>query len=1066
MKKNKLNLLQKSFLLLFISCSLISFANEEAVFDIQTTISGTVTSGDGLPVPGVNVLVKGTSTGALTDFDGNYTIQASQTSVLIFSYIGFKTKEVPVRSRTTINVILEQETTSLEQIVVIGYGNRRKADLTGSVSTIQGESIGDLPITTFEQALSGQVSGVQLRQNGAPGGGPAVLVRGIASTGANNAPLYVIDGIPLGNVNNQRDNFILSSIDPSSIESISILKDASSKAIYGSRASNGVVVITTKKGKRGKPTITFGTSTGFQSVPDFEKPDVLNAEELRQFRIEWYEDRLFGIGALGPRERAERDRLIDLGPQGEGTNWFDEITRNAPLTQYNVGINGGSDNVRYNISTNYTNQDGLLLNTNFKRYSLRANIDIDVTERLKFGVNLAPTQTIATGGRTDGGSGNFDIFSAVPLSRWTDPSAPLFNEDGTLTNVARGDIIQFYNVNPVYLLEGRVDERRTNQLLGSSYLELEVLKGLKVRTTGSIIYTDRRNRIFTPADFPGGRALTPNLSGTTEASASIGEFTNFNWIWDNTLSYATTIAEDHSITLFAGFSLEDRRADNTSINANDITDDSIQIPSSGNTNPDNVNNFTGGGGASENKLVSLIGRLNYSFKDRYYLDASIRRDGSSRFGADVRYGNFPAIAGAWRVSNEPFFEGIKDVFSELKLEAGYGISGSNANIGDFAAQGRINPANPRDPRPDYVFGDAFAPGSAVNTLPNTLLTWEESIETNFGIDLGFFNDRIYLTADYYDIETEGFLAGLPLPSTSGFGSILSNLGSINNKGVEIELSLRNIFNGKDFRWDANLNFTRNRSEVLELAAEAGFIRPGVIARAFTETKVGEEVGLYRGFNVTGLFTQEEIDDPNVPKYPGALEGSLKYEDGNGDGVLGDEEDFVIIGNPNADFNYGMTHNFSYKNIDLSLVFVGSVGQQIFNGTNQFNGNQDGVFNVDRRQLERWRPGQDPTTATIPGTASNNSRARFRLPNSLSVDDADYLWVRNITLGYTLRGDKIGNVFKNARIYTSIQNAFLFSEYDGGNPEINRSGDTALVQNVNYGAYPVARTITLGVNVTF
>ncbi len=1068
MKKNKLNLLQRCFLLLFVSCTLISFAEDKAGFEMQRTVTGTITSTDGLPIPGVNVLVKGTQTGASTDFDGNYSIEVpNDTSILVFSYVGFVTQEITVGSRNTINVTLQEESTSLEQVVVIGYGERRRAELTGAVSTVQAENISKLPITSFEQALSGQVSGVQLRQNGAPGAGAEVLIRGVASTGDNNAPLYVLDGVALGNIDSQRDNFVLNAIDPSSIESISILKDASSKAIYGSRASNGVVVITTKRGKRGKPVITFGTSTGFQTIPEFEEPDVLNAEQLRQFRIEFFEDREFAIGVLGPRERNELNRLTDLGPLGEGTNWFDEITRSAPLTEYRIGINGGSDNVRYNVSTNYTNQDGTLINTNFKRYSLRANIDIDVSEKLKFGVNFAPTRTISTGaGRTDAGRNNFDIFAAVPLSRWTDPSAPVFREDGTLTNVAQGSVIDFYNVNPVYLLEGRLDERRTNQLLASVYAELELVKGLTAKTVGSVQNIDRRNRVFRPSDFPGARALTPNLSGTRQARADINEFNNFIWTWENTLRYYTRIAEDHRIDVLAGFTMEDRRFDNTIISSLNVVDESITIPDSDNTDPENVNNFTGRGEAGENALVSLIGRLDYSYKDKYFFTGTIRRDGSSKFGADTRYGNFPSVAASWRVSNEPFFEGIKNIISELKFEGGYGISGSNANIGNFQAQGRINPGDPNVARPDYIFGDNFAPGSAVTVLPNTLVTWEESKETNFGVDIGLLNDRFYLTADYYDIETEGFLSGLPLPRTSGFSEIITNLGSIQNRGIEIELSLKNILNGNNFQWDANLNFTRNRSKVLELAAEAGFIRRGAIARTFTETKEGEEVGLYRGFNVTGLFTQAEIDDPNVPKYPGAVEGSLKYEDGDGDGELGDQEDFVIIGNPNADFIYGMVHNFKYKNLDLNIVFTGSQGQQIFNGTNQYNGNQDGVFNVDTRQLERWRPGQDPTTATIPGTASNNSRARFRLPNSLSVDDADYLWVRNITLGYTLKGDLIDNIFKSARIYTSIQNAFLFSEYKQGNPDVNRSGDTALVRNVNYGAYPISRTFTLGVNVTF
>lgn len=1025
------------------------------------TITGTVTDENGTPLPGVNVVAKGTTIGVSADFDGNYSITVpDDVTTLVYSYIGFSNQEININGRSQIDVVLREDTAKLDEVVVIGYGTRNREDLTGAVSTVQAETIEDQPITTFEQALSGQVSGVQLRQNGAPGSGPEILIRGVASTGSNNAPLYVVDGIPLGNVNSQRDNFVLSSIDPNSIESISVLKDASAKAIYGSRASNGVVVITTKRGKIGKPTITFGTSTGFQTIPEFERPDVLNAEELRRYRIEFFEDKLFATGALGPGEIAELDRLISLGDLGEGTNWFDEITKSAPISEYNVGINGGTENVRYNISTNYTNQDGTLINTNFKRYSIRANIDVDVTDNIRFGLNLAPTQIVATGGRTDAGNQNFNIFAAVPLSRWTDPSAPVYDENGELTNVALGDLIPFYNVNPVYLLTGRKDNRRTNQLLAGSFLEVDIFKGLTAKTFGSIQYTDRRNTFFEPSDFPADGALTPNLSGTRQARAGISELTNFNWIWENTLNYSTVIADDHRVDALFGFTMENRRFESTNINAKNLVDESIQIPSSGNTDPENVDNFTGGGDAGENALISLIARLDYAYKNRYYVTGTFRRDGSSKFGANTRYGNFPSVAVAWRISNEPFWKNLEETISEFKLEGGYGISGSNANIGNFQAQGRITGG------PDYVLGGELAPGSAVSQLPNSLLTWEEAKELNFGFDLGLFNDKIYLGVDYYDIETKGFLSGLPLPTTSGFGSILTNLGSIENKGFEVELQLKNILGGDDFQWDANFNLTRNRSKVLELAAESGFIRPGAIARAFTETAVGAEVGLYRGFNVTGLFTQAEIDDPNVPKYPGAVEGSLKYEDGNGDGELGDQEDFVIIGNPNPDFTYGMVHKFRYKDLDLSVIFAGSVGQQIFNGTNQYNGNQDGVFNVDTRQLNRWRPGDDPATKTIPGTASDLSRQRFRLPNSLSVDDANYLWVRNITFGYSIKGADVGNIFTNARVYTSIQNPFLFTEYENGNPEINRSGDTALVRNVNYGAYPISRTFTLGVNVTF
>jgi TonB-linked SusC/RagA family outer membrane protein len=1023
----------------------------------QRSISGTVTDTEGEPLIGANIVVEGTTVGTITDFEGNFTLDVpGDSDVLVISYLGYVSQKFEIGTQTKLEIILRESTNQLEEIVVIGYGSRDRADLIGAVSEIKSDNIEGLQVNSIEQTLTGQVSGVQLRSNGAPGSGPEVLIRGVASTGGNNAPLYVVDGIPLGNLNSQRDNFILNSIDPSSIESISVLKDASAKAIYGSRASNGVIVIKTKRGKVGKPTITFGTSYGSQSIPDFERPDVLNAEELRQFLIGFYDDRE-SAGLLTGGERLERDRLNALGDQGAGTNWFDEITRTAPFLRYNIGVNGGSDNVRYNVSASYDNQEGTLINTGFERFSIRANMDVKVNDRIRFGIDLAPTRTMASGGRTDAGAGNFNIFEAVSLTRWVDPSAPVFQENGDLTTLTVGNLLPFYNANPAYLLTARVDERRTNQILMSTYLEADILEGLSFRTFGSLQNIDRRNNSFEPSNLPGANTV-PNLAGTRRAVANIGEFNNFNLIWENTLNFTRTIAGDHRISALVGFTMEKRRADNTFINTLNLIDESIIIPNFNNVDPSNVNNFTGRGELAENALVSLIGRMDYSYKAKYYLTATLRRDGSSRFGADSRYGNFPSVAAAWRISNEPFFAGLLDIFSDLKIEGGYGISGSNANIGNYQAQGQINSGNA-----DYVFGGEQATGSFVATLPNSFLTWEEAKEINFGIDVGFLDNRFYLSADYYDIETEGFLAGLPLPQSSGYGSILTNLGSIQNRGIEIELGFKDIFKNSELNWDANVNFTRNRSKTLELAASSGFIRPGVIARAFTETRVGEEVGLYRGFQVTGLFTQAEIDDPNVPKYNGAVEGSMKFLDGNGDGVLGDSEDFVVIGNPNPDFIFGIVNNFRYKNFDLSIVMNGAIGQQIWNGWHQFNGNQDGVFNVDRRQLERWRPGQDPNAATVPGTASVRSRQLYRLPNSIGqLEDASYLWVRNITLGYNF---KLENVLKSARVYFSAQNPLLFTEYTSGNPEVNRSGDTALVRNVNYGAYPVARIMTLGLNVS-
>ncbi len=1040
--------------------------------NLQTTISGTVSDTNGVPLPGVNVLVKGTSSGTQTDFDGNYQISVpAEASVLVFSYVGFITQEIEISETNEIDVALSQDVEALDDVVVVGYGTRKREDLIGAVSTVQAENIENQQVNTLQEALIGQVSGVQFRQNGAPDGAPQLTIRGIASTG-NNTPLYVVDGFPLGNseaIASQRDNYILSSINPDDIESISVLKDASAKAIYGSRASNGVIIITTKRGKKGgKPTFTLSSSYGIQSIPDYEKPDVLNAQELYDYQIAFYEDKAADNLPLGGLQIRNRDFLLGLEDIGPDNDWFDLITRDAPVRDYNIAVRGGGENTRYSVSAALQDREGTLINTGFKRYTINANFDIDLSDRLRFGINFSPSRSIATGGRTDGGAGNFSIYSAVNLAALTDPTAPLYDEDGDLTGVTGGNLLfRFRNINPVTLLTDRKDIRVTNQVRLGSFVELDLFEGLTAKTFGTLQYLDRRNEDFEPSYFPGA-ALFANLSGTLQANASVFEQNNFNWVFENTLNYSRVFGK-HDIDALAGFTMEKREATSSRIASSNIADEEIQIPSAANSvNPED---FTGNASTDANALISYIARLNYAYDSRYYLTATVRRDGSSRFGSDTRYGTFSSGALAWRISNEKFFEPLKKSISDLKFEGGYGVSGNNG-IGNYAAQGRIAIGQ------DYIFGNQSAPGIAVSDLPNSLAKWEETEEFNLGIDIGLFNNRVYLSADYYNIDSVDFLGLKPLPATSGFGNIIANLGKINNEGFELNLKLE-VVKQKDFRWTSNLNLSRNRNRVIDLEEEQGFFFPANSFLAginITEVREGQPIGQFRGLKVTGLFTEEDLNNPEVPKYDGAIVGSLKFEDvptidTDGDGVPDQADgilntlDATIIGDANPDFTYGMTNNIYYKNFDFSVTLDGSVGGDLFYGQNQFLGNQDdGQFNIDQRLLERFRPGDDPTQKVIPGVGSNASRQFFRNPNSLSVKSADYLWVRNITLGYTL--DKSIKYFKNARVFASLQNPILISPYPFGSPTTNRAGDNALVRNVDYGAYPISRTFTLGFNVSF
>ncbi len=1072
-----------------ISVKLREHKVQKKVSTSQRSVNGTVVNQDGVLLPGVNVLVKGTQIGASTDFDGNYSIQVpSDKATLIFSYVGFVIQEIMVRARKTINVTMIEEATSLEQIVVIGYGQQKRTELIGAVSTVQAENIENHQVATFEQALIGQVSGVQFRENGAPDGGPQLTIRGVSTFGNNN-PLYVIDGFPLGtNAGDQQDNYILNSLNPADIESISVLKDAASKAIYGSRASNGVIIITTKKGKKNTaPMISFGTNVGIQSIPEYESPDVLTAKELANYTLEVLEDQEAAGFALGGRQLTARDNINAALAAREletGNDWFDLITRDAIVKNYNISASGGGERSRYGGSIAYQDREGTVLNTSFKRYSLNFNFDTDITKHLKWGLNFAPTRSTATGGGVVSGAENSSFYSALALANWTDPSAPLFDVDGRLTGVTEGvSLFRSRNANPVTALLEREAERRSDLIRIGTFLELELLPGLKAKTYGSLQKIDRRNTGFTPARLP-GRTIFANPLGQQRDIAGVFELSALNWVLENTLNYSKRFGSNqrHDLKLLAGFTAERRETTTTSINSDELVDAEVQLPSSGNSQ--DPEDFTGSSNYEGQALTSLIGRLDYNFDDRYFLTTTIRRDGSSKFGEDNRYGNFPAFGAAWRVSNESFFEPLRSVISELKLEGGYGISGNNSNIGNYRYQGRVGIQSPTF-NVDYAFGDSNAPGAAVSVLPNLIVGWEETRETNFGIDLGLFQNRIVVSADYYDTRSIDFLFPQNLPGVSGFDGVIANQGEIQNKGYELELTAR-IIDKTDFNWTMSFNYTTNKNEVIDIPQDSGFFFPvnSVVSVVdgqginITEIREGQPLGLFRGFNVTGLFTQEDLDNPDIAKYPGAVVGSLKFEDiptidtdGDGipdqaDGVLR-PNDLTIIGDPNPDFIFGFSTRINYKSIDLSITGDGAVGQDVFLAQNQYLWNQDdGQFNIDRRLLDRYRPGDDPSTTIIPGTGSFRSRTFFRSPNSLWVQGADYLWIRNITLGYRLKGNLFKDMFRSARIYISAQNPFLFTEYEYGSPTVNRSTDNAAVRNVDNGAYPVARTVSFGFDISF
>ena len=1040
----------------------------------QRQVSGKVVDEFGEPLPGVNILMQGTTTGTVTDIQGNYALAIpGNDAVLVFSFVGYTSEEVMVGVQSVINITMTPDIATLSEIVVVGYGEQKKSDLIGAVSQIDAKAIEELPIATFDQALAGQVAGVQTRQTGRPGGGPEILVRGISSVGANNAPLYVIDGFPVGNVNDQGDNFNLNWLSPNDIESISVLKDASAKAIYGSRASSGVIIITTKKGRKGAPKISFSSQVGIQEIPQYEKPDMLNATELAQFRREMAEDRI----------RFQRNLPLDMdvpgedipgafrnpSQYGEGTDWYDEVTRTGVFQGYDINLSGGTDNLNYSISGGYFQQEGVILATQFERYNFRAKLDAKISDRLRYGFNVAPSYVLNQAGQTDPNvqSGSA-FFGSVLSSAWADPSGSVYNPDGTLSNIAIGPLNTIPVASPVAKQLWQVDDRRTWTVLFGNYLEYDVLENLTAKTFFSASISDRRVNNFIPSNIP-GPGLPPAVEGRGFAEAELIEETRRNWVWENTLRYSKQFKQVHSLDLLAGFTVEKRENENTRIRAQNIIEEDFILPANPNVSQENVENFTGRAGFTDNALVSLLARANYTYDDKYFLTATIRRDGSSRFGSENRFGNFPALGAAWRVSNESFYpEGLRRILSDLKVELAWGLSGNNA-IQNYQWQGNVGQVN-------YVFGlrtpageDLVneAPGSVVNGLPNNTLTWEQTEQWDLGIDVGFLTNRFNLSIDLYNTLSKDFLISADVPRTTGFETIITNAGSIRNKGIEIELSTNSLVSRGKFSYDFNVNFTRNINEVEELLTES-LLRGGAgNGTSFTITQEGSPVGMFRGLELTGLFTEEQINDPTVPKYPNAVVGSVNYVDHNGNGQLDDgDADYTIIGNPHPDFIFGLRHNFRYANFDLSILMNGAIGHDIFDLSKQNLESFEGTFNVRANVVsDRFRPGDDPATKTIPTTVIDNNR--WRWPNTRSIHKGDYLLVRNITLGYNFQDvftDK--NIFQNARAYISVQNPLLFTGFEFGNPEIGRAGDNALVRNVFQMSYPNVRIYTLGLNVTF
>lgn len=1003
----------------------------------QRVVSGIVSDSTGTPLQGVTVLIEGTSRGTATDQSGRFELQVDENDVLLFRLVGYQPARIEVKQRDTVVVELQAEAADLEEVVVVGYGRMKRTNITGSVASLRMDEVENVPVSSIDQAMAGKIPGVQISQaSGTPGGGVKINIRGSGSIGAGNDPLYVIDGFPVMNISDQNNN-LLSTIPTDDIESIEILKDASATAIYGSRGSNGVVLITTKSGKTGKATLSVDAYYGVQTVRDESDPGLLNAREWAQFRKESITDLI--------RFRENREPTVDEIPEayrnpenyGEGTNWFQEMTGPAPIQNYNIAIDGGSETIKSRLSLGYFNQGGLIHSTGFERYSATARISSQLNDRLHVGLNLRPTYI----------KSNYPYTTTYSSDLTASPLTPVYQEDGSFTPMA--DAPGMLAVpNPLYRLDAMDNNSRRFRGLFDAFAEYEIGWGIKVKSTINVDFLDSKGDTYNPS-YIGAQGQYP----PTRATGTYFRSEGLNWLNENTATIQRTLGNDeqHRIDGLLGFTVQKQYDENGSFTGRDFPDDNIRTLNAAAL-------ITGSTGISRWSLLSYLARVNYGYRDRYIVTAAIRRDGSSRFGQDNRWGNFPSISAAWRISEESFMDDISFV-DELKVRAGYGFAG-NFNIGNYTHVAQIGADN-------YVFGGALIGGSAKSNLGNRNLGWERSEQLDIGLDAQFLKGRISLTADYYRRLTQDMLLNVEIPYSSGFSGATVNLGRLENTGWEFDLQTINTTGA--FQWTTGFNFSINRNKVLALNADGAPIYSGRTNEgSFTHiTQVGQPLGQFFGFVFDGLYSEADIADPSVAKYDGAIPGSVKYRDINGDGVIRSLEDFDVIGSPWPDFVYGLTNTFRYKSMDLSVSAAGSIGGQLMKSYTGYLHNIDGVFNVTRDVLDRWRSPEQPGNGKNPTTVGLGlPNVMFRDVSSLIIEDNAYLWIKNISFGYRLPQTFAKGVFSRARVYGSIQNAFLFTKYDGDNPEVYHDYNSALTPGMDHMNYPVPRTFTLGVNLTF
>ena len=996
-----------------------------SLFAQEITVSGTVTTSDGNTLPGVTIVIKENPTkGTVTDGNGKYTISVLPNQTLEFSFVGMKTQDVPVEGRAQIDVVMQETTQLIEELIVVGYGVQKKSLVSSSVSKISSDDIERASPTRIEQALQGRTAGVQVIANsGQPGESFTVRIRGIGTNGTSD-PLYLVDGMPVGGIDY---------LNPNDIQSVEILKDASASAIYGARGANGVVLITTKQGQKGKLTVNYDYSMGYQNA--WRKVSVLDANEFAIIMNESY---------ANDNRPIPFPNMADIDTLGTGTDWQDEIFyKNAPTYNHQFSVSGGNETSTFLASLSYTYQDGIVAKgkSNYERYTYRLN-STHTIGKFSMGNNLAYTNKI-----TRGIDPNAEFRGPLSMAVNMDPLTPVKNSDGTwgVSSYATQEV-----VNPIAYLSTLNLNYNENKLVGNVWGELEIIKGLKAKTSFSIDYANGSNRTFVPVYH-----LSDIISTTTsEASGTVNKW--FTWQSENTLIYSNTLGE-HSFAAMVGMTANKYQHEYIGGKKNDLLFDDFEHAWINNGTDEE--SYRSWGGADEHALLSYFGRVNYDFAGKYVFEGVLRADGSSNFGTNNRFGYFPAFSAGWIMSKENFMEGFTPL-SFLKLRFGWGKNGNEA-IGAFRYTSLIGSGS------KYTFGtdEVITVGSNPVGISNPDLKWETSEQTNIGVDARFFSDKLSVTLDLYNKKTEDLLVVAPIPSYIGNAAPTVNGGSVSNKGIELELGYKTIINGIGI--NANLSGAYNKNEVLSINNSEGKIYGAGLAVGMYNIcimETGYPIAYFWGYKTAGVFQNEQqiqnyISSDSTIIQPNAQPGDLIWVDMNDDGTI-DDKDRTKIGNPYPDVTVGLNLGLTYKDFDFNMFLYGAFGQDIFNGTRRYD---LPMSNWNASVLDRWIG--EGTSNSHPRVTINDPNQNYFKVSDFYVEDGSFLRLKNITLGYTLP-EKYSQKVKisKLRIYASAINLFTFTNYSGFDPEIGAKG--ALDVGIDRNIYPQPRTFLFGVNLSF